>query len=368
MAEAAQGASTATVTVIVVAATCILLAFAALAKARTRSANVQHLKVGEEVTATGRARRPAGGGERLRDEPVRAPRRPRLPRWARLPWRSGAAATPASEGDVRPMVLSERSRGPVEPKLVAPVLTAGVWGRAVDHGACEARGGRFVVRAAAMRGASHAFDGVPGDDAAGVVWNQRRESLLVAVADGLGSMVDSGYVARWVVGHAMDQGERLDPGDDVEHMLDRVTGQLADHMVAQDVDGATTLVLAEVRPAAGGAVVTTWGVGDSEAWVLHGGGWHALHHERRGDAENVTRQLPRHRLKRGRPQRLPAGAVLVLASDGFAGALGGDGSPLARELAGRWKAPPSPVEYLAQVDFVDDYWTDDRAVVAVWIR
>jgi hypothetical protein len=62
------------------------------------------------------------------------------------------------------------------------------------------------------------------------------------------------------------------------------------------------------------------------------------------------------------------GSVVVLASDGFAGALGGDGSPLARELADRWRKPPGPLEYLAHVSFIDEYWTDDRAAVAVWIQ
>ncbi|WP_212988115.1 protein phosphatase 2C domain-containing protein [Actinoplanes auranticolor] len=215
---------------------------------------------------------------------------------------------------------------------------------------------------------AHAFDGTPGQDACGITWNQQRQSLIAAVADGLGSKPDSGDVAHQAVAGVLREGQRLAAGKDFAAVLEPAAGQVRRFVEKNQVSGATTLVLSEIRPTAEGAEVTVSGVGDSEAWFLHDGAWTVLHHERRSDGENVTRHLPSQAQGRARRIRVPHGSVVVLASDGFAGALGMDGSPLGRELAARWRQPPPPVEFLAQVNFEDEFFTDDRTAVAVWIR
>jgi hypothetical protein len=59
--------------------------------------------------------------------------------------------------------------------------------------------------------------------------------------------------------------------------------------------------------------------------------------------------------------------VLTLATDGFALALDTGESALARELAERWRSAPDPKEFMNLVDFKDQYFLDDRGVVAIWV-
>jgi hypothetical protein len=150
-------------------------------------------------------------------------------------------------------------------------------------------------------------------------------------------------------------------------MLGSVVEALERYVRHKNIDGASTLVAAEIRLRPDGCEVAVWGIGDSEAWTLAGGRWKPLHHERRRDAENITRHLPGHREMRRGGVRLSRGCVITLASDGFASALGSD-SPLARELAEQWRKPPGALDFLSQVTFEDPYFNDDRAAVAVWIR
>jgi hypothetical protein len=103
-------------------------------------------------------------------------------------------------------------------------------------------------------------------------------------------------------------------------------------------------------------------VGDSEAWVLAGGAWQALHHDRRG---NSTDALPNYKHLREADHLVPAGAVVTLATDGFAHALAKH-SPLATALIARWAAAPSQLSFANDVAFQDDLYLDDRTVLAVW--
>jgi hypothetical protein len=290
--------------------------------------------------------------------------------------RDAGAGSPEDEAGqlVHPLVLRPSEQQPVEPRLPATVTVAARWGTVSFHGSCGlAATARLVVRAGALRGLAHAVDGTPGQDVVGAAWDAARGALFIAVSDGLGSLPRSGEVAELVTLEALKIAQTLGAGEELAEHANRLVGDVAEavrHMMAaQGIDGAATLVLAELRPTDSGAIVTVCGVGDSEAWLFDSDrSWSALHHERARGKENATRQLP------GYPQAkvtqaFPAsrGAVVLLGSDGFAEAVG-SGTPLVRELSRRWLRPPAPLEFLAQLNFVEDHWTDDRAAVAVWVR
>ncbi|MBO4208461.1 protein phosphatase 2C domain-containing protein [Micromonospora echinofusca] len=271
----------------------------------------------------------------------------------------------------RALVLTPRQVPVGEPPLATAVIGCRS-GSATFHGGCGSGPNRLTVRAATLRGLAHALDGGDGQDAVGARWDRRAGALHLAVADGLGSLPGSATAAMVAVQEALrsmrDSGGQSS-GPPFSSLFTRAGQAVAAQATTArgELHGATTLVVAEVRPAERGAVVRCGGIGDSEAWVLDEHGWWAAHHERDSATENATRQLPRHAQPRLAEVAVRPGSVLLLATDGFAAALGGRRSRLGETLAARWRRPPSPLEFLAQVDFVDDYHTDDRTVVAVWI-
>ncbi|WP_433360116.1 protein phosphatase 2C domain-containing protein [Actinoplanes sp. CA-142083] len=276
-------------------------------------------------------------------------------------------ARPRSRDRVRQVLPRKRAKTPPEPWLNDEVVLYGPWFSTVCHGYCGPRDdSRLAVRAATLRGLSHRYDGTPGQDVLGVVWNPRRMSLFAVVADGLGSLPESGEAARFAVQAALRTARRLPDRANPAIILGEAGEAVRQYNGHGEMKGTATMVVAEIRRTRSEAHVTTWGVGDSEAWLLRGGRWGALHHERRAGRENVTRHLPHDESSRTE-RRVPAGTVVLLATDGFASALG-SGSPLGAELAESWQRPPAPLDFLAQVDFEDDHFTDDRAAVAVWIR
>jgi hypothetical protein len=322
--------------------------------------------------------RPDGPGPPSRRGPPdrsRSARRP--PPSDRRTAPAASAAPPVPEPAVHRLVIDGPSGGRErEPQLPARVVAGSGWHGSFFHGWCGTTSGvrpavRLNVRGATLRGASHADLNTEGQDAIGAAWDHRRAALYLAVADGLGSLPRSGPVALEAVGAALhlcttrpddiafaENGQRL-----FEAIAAGLTRSLGDE--DNELSGACTLIVAEVQPRFDGALVTVHGVGDSEAWALYGGAWTSLHHERGPD--NSTRELPTHVRPNTREFDLPPGSVLALGSDGFAGALDSTVSPLAHGLARLWRRPPGWLEFLNQVSFVDDYWSDDRSAVAVWI-
>ncbi|MFB9448672.1 protein phosphatase 2C domain-containing protein [Dactylosporangium vinaceum] len=288
-------------------------------------------------------------------------------------------APPRFEGQPEPPRREPRFKGRQEkaqpappavadPQLTGPVVLEAAWSQSVFHGARDDGAGfKVAVRVATARGRSHAYNGEPGQDAAGVVWCEHRRSIFLVVADGLGSKPDSGLVAHGLVEEVIGRAAELQVSESPTGMLASVV-TATEHWVRQKrLDGASTLAVAEVRLGRDGHEVLTWGIGDSEAWVLADGAWEPLHHERRADAENITRHLPGHHDMHRSRRQLRRNSVITVASDGFASALAKD-SPLARELADQWRKPPAALDFLSRVNFEDPYFNDDRAAVAVWIR
>lgn len=327
----------------------VAVALTAVFVNRRRRLPVHQLSAGAEVISTGQGRRPDPRAEAA--VPVRSKtRRPSMPKIGR--GRPEPPVAPAAD-----------------PPLFSPMILAADTQWSVYHGALRVGSFRAAVRVATARGRSHAYEGTAGQDVAGLVWNERRGGIFAVVADGLGSKVDSGTVARELVDGLLARAERLRPADDPTAMIEETIRVLEELTYSRELDGATTVVAAEIRQDPAGATVTTWGIGDSEAWLLCDGTWTVLHHERRSDAQNVTRHLPGHRTPHTQRARVRSGSVVALASDGFASALDSRGaSPVARELIDRWRRPPTPIEFLGQVNFEDPRFHDDRAAVAVWIR
>lgn len=253
-----------------------------------------------------------------------------------------ASRAPADPGHplVHPLALGGSHFAWTETPMPPSVLVHCRAQNAYFHGLCGHVGGtRLTVRGAALRGLEHAVSRTEGRDAVGATWDGRHGVLYLAVADGRGLAGDPSDAARravYSVLHLTGDGN-LDGSAEPFHRR----------------KGATTVMAAVVRPQPKGATVQVLGGGDvhsggCEAWLLTPGGWHALRPER-------TAGYP-----------VPPGSVVVLGTDGFTGALG-QNSQLAAELTARWRRPPTPLEFLAQLDFFDGYRTGDRAAAAVWI-
>ncbi|GAA2477949.1 protein phosphatase 2C domain-containing protein [Winogradskya humida] len=262
-----------------------------------------------------------------------------------------------------------------EPRLPARVVTGSAWHGSFFHGWCGTTGGArpavlLNVRAASLRGATHAGMGTEGQDAIGAAWDETNSALYVAVADGLGSLAASGRVAAEAITAALHlcttRPDSLSFADGATRMFQAIGAGLV-RSLKEGESGACTLVVAEVIPRFDGAEVTVVGVGDSEAWALFDSRWTVLHHER-GGSENATRDMPTHAAEpRVYSFVLSPGSVLLLGSDGFTGALDMSVSPLARALARLWRQRPGWLDFVNHVGFVDEYWSDDRSAVAVWI-
>ncbi len=221
---------------------------------------------------------------------------------------------------------------------------------------------RWAVRAATVRGPDRAQCGENSQDVFGVRWSRRRGSLLVAVADGLGSMPGSGPVARRAVRVGLTE---LDHGDrrPEENIAAAFTTAAAD-LAGRDVDGDTTLVLAELVPEDAGCRLYCTAIGDSSVWTVNESGWRPWIHSGTMQRATTTLRTPDAHQRLG--GTIPDDAVLVFATDGFGNALGNGHSELAAELYQCWSTPPSPVEFLNQVSFLDQSFVDDRTVVVVW--
>ncbi|MFC6079838.1 protein phosphatase 2C domain-containing protein [Sphaerisporangium aureirubrum] len=287
-------------------------------------------------------------------------------------------------------------------------------GIAVDGGML----GETTVRAATVRGRSHAHRGDFRQDAYGMRLSTDGNWVIVAVADGLGSAANSDTAANVAVraalaeiDHALTAAEAElatgpgggtmvrdgDPpprgespvavagGGAVVRDWPAVMGRIAS-AVREGTAGlpkaasggsrgrgpvgrpATTLTVAVV-PAAGPGRAVCAAVGDSPAVRLSGGDWHVLVGTPAKDAmyENVTPSLP------GGSKTLQVkefdwvtGELLILTSDGFHDGLADGRDGFARDVAGRWRRPPGMLAFLRDVDYRASGYNDDRTVLAVW--
>ncbi|WP_131732668.1 protein phosphatase 2C domain-containing protein [Actinomadura formosensis] len=315
------------------------------------------------------------------------------------PWHRPRAARPVREieaappVDARPAPRTAPRPAGADPDLVrytgrrpAPVsvllprtVLAGRASVQADGGGA----GRVTVRAASCRGSGHMREGLPRQDAFLVGASADGRWVIAAVADGVGSTAHAEVAAQAAVAAAVRHTERaLERGGIGPRAWARIFGRVADEVGERmrplggtggpRPPGRTTLTIlaapAEQRP---GCTVHVAGVGDSPALRLRptAAEWSLVLGPDRPPGnvrDDVTAALPpglddlRTTTCEWRPDE-----VLVLATDGFANALG-NRSELSMALADEWARPPDLLGFIRDVDFRRATFTDDRTVVALW--
>jgi serine/threonine protein phosphatase PrpC len=243
----------------------------------------------------------------------------------------------------------------------------------------------LTMRGASVRGYSHRFEGAPRQDDFAAAALDTSE-VIVAVADGLSSASHSHIGSTIACRYALDfLARELDTGTSIRwhelirgaawalveyaqrHFKDDATPDIAEELLA------TTLVAAVMVPDAHGNVtVSAVRVGDSAAWVLHGGSFRTLfatvsEYTGDGPVHTATAALPRvpDEIEPTTIQIGPGDTFLV-GTDGFGLPLGdGDGevgSVFARLLA----QPPDLLDFIRHLDFSRETYDDDRTLVGFW--
>ncbi|WP_164384386.1 protein phosphatase 2C domain-containing protein [Streptomyces sp. OM5714] len=248
----------------------------------------------------------------------------------------------------------------------------------------------LTVRLASVRGDQHRFGGPPRQDDVVVAWHEPTDRVVFAVADGVSSAphshIGAALACRTAVNDVLAQlaQERSEP--DWTRVLQAAAYQLVMRVAGGREPGerdraeaarqlATTLVTGTVAARGDGRMdVTVVRAGDSSAWCLHGGGYHALLHD--GSAEDgdisstAVVALPR-LLPRTRPitYTLPADSVVLVGTDGFGVPLGDGSGPVGEIFAGALQdGPPEPRMLAHLLDFSRETFDDDRTLLAVWSR
>ncbi len=254
-----------------------------------------------------------------------------------------------------------------------------------------------VVRAASVRGLAHRYYGDPRQDAYAVRVSDDDRWLVIAVADGLSSCINSHEgsefaartAARFVSGvatqsdlvgvawHRLFEEVSVRLGDRARRLADASTGQGSTDGFGLSEEAArsmsTTLTVVAVPLAHDPArhAIAAW-IGDSGVWRLRSGRWETITPLKSGEehisSSNVD-ALPW--ASGGEPTvvefPVDPGDVVVVATDGIGDLLGAGATPQAEFLAKRWSEPPAAPQFVAEVDLRVQSFDDDRTAVAVWI-
>jgi hypothetical protein len=253
--------------------------------------------------------------------------------------------------------------------------------------------GRFTVRAASVRGASHRYYRRPRQDSARVAAHDASGAVVFAVADGVSSARYAERGARLASRAAvtallrqLDQGGALDLAAVLREAAGRLLALAAAKVRAAGVADlerarlfATTLVAGVVRAEPdGGAVVELCRAGDSGAWILDRdcAAYAPLFAGKAGAGDGaddavldntVVAPLPR---LPAQPEtavvRLAPQHVLLVGTDGFGDPLGDGDGRVGRLFAREFAAPPAPLWFAHLLDFSRETFDDDRSLVAVW--
>jgi hypothetical protein len=275
--------------------------------------------------------------------------------------------------------------GPVwgEPSAATEVSVP-LRGQASAGQACyRADGGQseeFVVLATSVAGVAHRLSGRRCEDA--YAWALPRPGrLALIVSDGVSTAGRGGEGADIAVSAACEHLLTTEGWGEMECLMglraasEAISG--AGGISAAEL--STTLVVALISASAAGAVVALARVGDSSAFVLAGSEWHELfpgraEEELRGSVVGV---LPLGSRGGGDAIEtssvvLPAGAALVLLTDGVADPLrDGPGTvapALAEVLSGGPSGALTPLALADAADFSRRGCQDDRTVLAAWPR
>jgi serine/threonine protein phosphatase PrpC len=258
----------------------------------------------------------------------------------------------------------------------------------VHAGKIRRKGGRdLVLRAASVRGTASRLERKERQDAYSFV--ARGERLIVAVADGVGSLPHSGLAARTAARGSCQR---------IEEVLD-TSGELDDASIVRIFESSAWEVVLAAREHAGdpelpakdaarsmattlvvGAIdfgssrelrLTVARVGDSSAWLLRMGEAVALF---RGDeagaiVDTKTFALPGFGAEGVEVKRTPLEPddVLIFATDGFAGSWGSGFGEVADYFRSAWRRPPDHITFAGHVAYRRRTFDDDRTAVALWV-
>lgn len=226
-----------------------------------------------------------------------------------------------------------------------------------------------AIRAASVRGLLHRNRGTERQDAFSCAWRADRSSLLIAVADGVGSRSRSREASAAAVRVAADAWSLEDTT--LGELVQRANAHLLEHTVIGESGfplGGTTLTLVEVSIVDGviGPGHIAW-VGDSPVWVLSGGAWsEATASAVAGDAFAA----PIDALPSARAvvqfATLPGGADSIFVMTDGVGVPLRNSHEVRQALASWWADAPGIYTFGGQVEFARQSFQDDRTVVGVW--
>jgi serine/threonine protein phosphatase PrpC len=279
--------------------------------------------------------------------------------------------------------------------------------------------GKLAVRAASVRGYAHRWARPGGtssvrQDEYAIGLSTDRESLLIAVADGVSAGPRSHRAAHIATRGALraikaaldeakfsnqnetqeskfDRFVKLDYKTMLHEQLSRDIAVLASKEINIDLKSidnidaelmrrltsvmATTLIVGIIscHPDKNGKYsgVLVPVAGDSSAWKLCDENWTPLTHIKDPGSEifeSSTSAIPALTPKSLESQRitLSSGEALILMTDGLSDPLGKGENELGRQLAKDWAHPPDKWLFGQQLDFHAPGHGDDRTVVAIW--
>lgn len=240
-----------------------------------------------------------------------------------------------------------------------------------DITAAKLRIDDLEVRGVSFRGTAHDLFGEPRQDA--FAFASSDNWVVLIVSDGIGSCENSHHGSAAVVDAIATAVDELDPSDG-DRVLTTAAGAARDAAQTLDVPSksvSATLTVAAVErtpQADGSRHAIIHAVGDSPALRLdpETAAWTYLTPTDDGPSNVVRSWVPDRAAEfTSFGVTIPAGSVLVLATDGFTTPLGDGSGPLGTDLAARWA--PGPRELLPfLVDLSFNAYHDDKTVVALW--
>lgn len=244
--------------------------------------------------------------------------------------------------------------------------------------AWRADGGRTEwcsVRVASVVGVRHRLAGEGTDDS--YAWCHRDGVLMVAVADGIGSVPGSAGAAERACraaaasnpaasNPAASDPAASDPAAPTGCAEAAVREAVTAAAVAAQGGGATTLVVACLRRGGEAAVAR---IGDSSAFLIRSDG-SAVELFEPPDPDRADTATPALPMEGAGPEvrsvTVSPGEALVLVTDGVADPWRDGPATVAPVLSKGLSAAPGPLQMLGLTDFSRLGCHDDRTVLAVW--
>ena len=217
-----------------------------------------------------------------------------------------------------------------------------------------------ALRAASVTGVRHRLAGEGPEDS--FAWAHGGDWLVVAVADGVGSTDGAAGAAARACRAAVDAGLAAAGEGSAEEAVGAAIS--AANQAAQG-GGAATVAVAVLRSDGAGAAGR---VGDSSAFLVSGDRAEELFTPPDPErADTATAAVPATDVAAELVElSVPAGAALVLATDGVADPWRDGPTTAGPALVAGLRRRPGPVELLLLADFSRQGCHDDRTLLGVW--